>query len=1246
MVQRTEHDPPHGPSESQPPAGWRRWKPSQTTAWIIALTVPIVLFIVTQLDFVQNAEGWFVRGLIWDIGKKEIVADILAPVWVVSIVVVAALERRMLRYYAASPRPPEATPVPILNERRVHASTWIATAGAVVIVLMSWTREWARFNEQPDAFWYVLVIVFTLVMVFLPIWWVRHALFVDIEQAIAQSRAANRLDTYLFGADNRGGQRWLVLLSFAALTAFIVFTVLSQFDALLKGMHLSGDASVGMNGLASVFEPDLSIKPAQILERVGHWADYADEVGGGYATGRSVAAAYLALDSLVMIPAYATCILLLLLHVRRTPPEHLKGEATGSYRLVNGVGFLALAVLVAADLLENLMTWVVIDGAWPEPAMLASWTVRLMWFASLFRTVAWWGLVAVAVLSIAYRAARYRWLGDALVSVRGQIIVVLFVTAVLTMAQIEDVVRRWTVSVAFITVAMATALAVLVQWTSASALARLRVEKAAVEVGVPPMPAMVRLAWLPSKVPLRRVVIGTIFGLALIQVVLVGAFGFPAGLGFLVPVAIIAVVWLFGIPLPQASFVRGDRTIEKVIERWFPRILGASIYVVVGIVVIRAATTQLVFARNLDAWLIFGLIPLLLGLYRIQTKTWSRMGGLEFIVISGVSVFGLVLWIIRSDPELSSVALAFLGLVITYGAMPFYFSYDPDSLPSRFARTRLPWLRTQPLIVAGGAVAVITAIAIIALPLRVPSRIGTVAVVLLGAMLIAGFAAVAVAYSETTRPPRIIAAFGLKRTPVFVFMLLWISLVGIATIGESNDVPVVALEGDTNPGEVTVANVFDRWVDRNASEPSAGQAIPLVLVASSGGGIRAAAWSSYVLDCLFVGSIPIDVCRPSLGGPGQIAAMSGVSGGSLGLAAWSASVADLDTTMVTEDWVKERLGDDYLAGAMGWMLLVDTPRSFIGFGPGIRDRAEIMTLTWEASWDVDGSNLLAQGMFETWDRYPWLPLMVFNGTSVNDPCRFNTSVLSATAHDLGDTCTSLSGFEGRTKSVADAATLAATKDLADYLCPEQDVKVSTAVLMSARFPVITPSARIGEALGDCSTSPSAAYVVDGGYSEGSGAGTVTELYQRLEAYIERFNASHDACVVPFLIQIDNGYENPRSAPVGTSPVELLLPIRTLLASQFGRMANAREQAAIEFDRPLEVGGSPVTVRDVFGTPITSRYARITTRAHPGVQAPLGWTLSGASFNDLLSQLTIEENQDELDEIQQWLTQDLTCTREK
>jgi Patatin-like phospholipase len=543
--------------------------------------------------------------------------------------------------------------------------------------------------------------------------------------------------------------------------------------------------------------------------------------------------------------------------------------------------------------------------------------------------------------------------------------------------------------------------------------------------------------------------------------------------------------------------------------------------------------------------------------------------------------------------------------------------------------------------VLGGAVAVVAGLAMVVAPLAVPPYLGTIAVVLLGTMLIAGFAALAVAFAETTRPPKIIAAFGLKRFPVFIFMLVWVSLAGIATIGESNDVPIIPSARATPPNGVTVDDVFDRWVARNATQTSTGQVLPFVLVASSGGGVRAAAWSSYVLDCLFVGTLHIDACRPSPGGPGQVAAMSGVSGGSLGLAAWAASVVDPEGTSDADDWVKDRLGDDYLSSAMAWMLLVDTPRSFVGFGPDIRDRAEVMELSWERSWAQDGTSLLSEGMFEVWDRYPLLPLMVFNGTSVNDPCRFNASVLSATAHTRGDTCTSLSIFE---EDAARAGTLAATKDLADFLCPDQDIKTSTAVLMSARFPVITPSARIGGNLAECGEALVDAYVVDGGYSEGSGAGTITEMYQRLERDIDAFNATNDACIVPFLIQIDNGYENPGAAPVGTAPVELLVPFRTLLASQFGRIANAREQAAIEFDRPLEIAGAPVTVRSAFGTEITSRYARITTKAHPGVQAPLGWTLSNASFDDLKSQLTIDDNLRELREIQRWLNQELTCKK--
>ena len=143
------------------------------------------------------------------------------------------------------------------------------------------------------------------------------------------------------------------------------------------------------------------------------------------------------------------------------------------------------------------------------------------------------------------------------------------------------------------------------------------------------------------------------------------------------------------------------------------------------------------------------------------------------------------------------------------------------------------------------------------------------------------------------------------------------------------------------------------------------------------------------------------------------------------------------------------------------------------------------------------------------------------------------------------------------------------------------------------------------------------------------------------------NSSADSgfCIVPFFIQIDNGYENPRSADSNRSPRETLVPFSALFGSQFGRIANAREEAAIEFDLPLQAGTTAIRVLEgPDGQPILSRYARFTTRAHPGVQAPLGWTLSNASIDDLRNQLAIEENRLELAEVARWLGGDLRCER--
>lgn len=1202
--------------------------------WGAAVVLPIVLFSFTQFDFAQEAQGWFIRGLPWDIGKKDIVADILAPLWALSIVVVAVLERRMLRHYAGLGRLPE----PVL--RRLVGVTWAATGGAAVIVLMSWTREWARFGEQPDAFWYVVTILGVFVLLSTPVWALRHSIFGDLHDAASSSRTARIVDRYLFD-DASGGARWVLTVVFAATCAVVAWTALGELDSLLKGMHAIGGAQVGINELSSVFEFDLSQKLAEVLDKVDGWRVYSQDVGPIYASAIGVTALYLVVESLVFVPAYVVVIGILLLHVRRTEPDGLDASASRSYALLMGVGFLLLAAMAVADLFENLMTWVVVSGAWSTPGTLGDWSVRLMWFGALFRTIAMLLLVAVAVLMLAFRSRRYRWLGDALVAVRGQLLVIVFIGLAIGIAQTEDVVRRWTVSVALVTVLMATALALLVHWSGTQALSRLRREEVTCQGGGRFEPSIVHLP-RGKVVSLRRLVVLTIFGLAALQVFLVGALGLEAGLGFVIPSIMIGGLWLFGLAIPEGPFLRGDRSISAEVKRWLPRVLGASIYVILGIVVLRAAIPQLVYARSTNWWLVFCLIPVALGVYRIHSRSWASMGGIELVVISGVSLFGVALMSMKADPELSAVGLTFVGVMVLFGSMPFYFSYDPESLPSRVS-ARVGPSQVRPLLIGGGAVAVVTGIAIVAFPLSVAQQIGTVAVVLLGGMLFAGFTATAVAFAEVTRPPRILAAFRMKRTPVFVLLLVWLLLAGLASTGASNDIALVPYDGARTDRTIALDEVFDRWALRNVATAEPGTAIPLVVVASSGGGIRAAAWTSYVLDCIFVGSFDADSCIASPRGTDPIAVMSGVSGGSLGLAAWSSSIVSGVAGPGEGDWVKDRLGDDYLASAVAWQLMIDTPRSWFGIGPSVRDRAGTLELAWEQSWDdIEGGGYLAQGMYTSWDRHPELPLPMFNGTSVNDPCRFNASVLSASSHGPHETCTSLQVFEDRTVGVERGTSLAATQDLGDYLCANQDVKASTAVLLSARFPIITPTGRVGAGLADCGEETRDAYVADGSYLDGSGAGSASETWNGLRRHVERYNASHDSCIVPFFIQIDNGYESPSSSGIGSSPVELLVPVQTLFKAMFGRIANERERAAIEFDRPLELGGSPLAVFAADGTRVDSRYARVVTRAHPGVQAPLGWTLSNASFDDLRSQLTIEENVNELSEIRSWLSGDLRC----
>jgi hypothetical protein len=446
--------------------------------------------------------------------------------------------------------------------------------------------------------------------------------------------------------------------------------------------------------------------------------------------------------------------------------------------------------------------------------------------------------------------------------------------------------------------------------------------------------------------------------------------------------------------------------------------------------------------------------------------------------------------------------------------------------------------------------------------------------------------------------------------------------------------------------------------------------VPLVFVASTGGGIRSAYWTALALDCAFevaLDSVPVgDPCPKDtesrtrdFARSDSLFLTSGISGGSLGQAQYAAHLIAKEGGDNPASWVDRALAVDGLSPAGARWLFVEGLRVLFQFD-GPDDRAAILERAWQDRWPNDE---LATGLFELARERPHVPFLLLNSTSVGDGCRFNVSVLDASIEvtdgarpacrsnapfDEAPRTTPASVSPGPDTRVDPASTLPATRDLSDLLCLRPlDLNLSTAALLSARFPFVNPAGRVSS---QCLYNARQAVVhgVDGGYLDTSGASPIIELMAVLGPEIDRWNAepSHaGTCIVPFMIQIDNGFEDTSPPRAGRRPPELLVPLRTIFDTRIGRAAEARTAAAQLFTRPypaatVTAGGATVTVAD--------RYAHFVNQAHPGPAAPFGWAQSRFSQRELESQLGQAKNRQALAEIRSWRTlirdEALACAR--
>ena len=143
------------------------------------------------------------------------------------------------------------------------------------------------------------------------------------------------------------------------------------------------------------------------------------------------------------------------------------------------------------------------------------------------------------------------------------------------------------------------------------------------------------------------------------------------------------------------------------------------------------------------------------------------------------------------------------------------------------------------------------------------------------------------------------------------------------------------------------------------------------------------------------------------------------------------------------------------------------------------------------------------------------------------------------------------------------------------------IRSSTAALLTARFPYVTPSAVIGPcppvATEDGKATPywPRTQLVDGGYIENSGLATITDLSDDWLSLVRNHNAealdtagSTEPLVVPIVVFLTNGDRRVVQPAIDSSPTsELAVPLVTFLRGQASLSGNdallERARAAVE-----------------------------------------------------------------------------------
>jgi hypothetical protein len=394
------------------------------------------------------------------------------------------------------------------------------------------------------------------------------------------------------------------------------------------------------------------------------------------------------------------------------------------------------------------------------------------------------------------------------------------------------------------------------------------------------------------------------------------------------------------------------------------------------------------------------------------------------------------------------------------------------------------------------------------------------------------------------------------RFPLCSALFVWASLLVVLRSNDNHGVRLSAahLSSQDPPSDLHYGGVFAAtddlntysqrwWHDRADGADCNGR---VFFVSSEGGGIRAAIWTAKVLSQLDLQTTgKFSRC---------VLAMSGVSGGSLGLASVVAAMqAEPANVQRRSQLLNDFLSKDFLTPILGSLFGNDLAQRFF---PGrlTIDRGETLERAWESAWRA--STLAVLGQSQNQFELPYahlyqasltLPLLFLNSTVVASGGRFiQQPFVCAKDFDLQ--------FPGAKNSL-------------DWL--PNETPLSSVVHNSARFTFVSPAGtvRTRDKGGDVRLL---GQLVDGGYFENSGVTTLLDMLNASavglgNAKIVVVHISNDEFVRPFVAQaLDVCPRPPATDAIKKIPEEfgeVRAPILALMHTREARGEYARKVLA-------------------------------------------------------------------------------------